>query len=735
MNANRDLTSAAPTWLIVFAWLYLVGQLSFATPVPPCPADCECSADRSGLQKATCTDARWKEMAYPNIHVLAMKRSSDEDMECSIPEDISLLFPQLNFISLKNCSLTYVPANSFRHLKWLQEVDLSRNSIRKLSHSLFAANTKLRYVNVEGNPLDLSSHPLFASATIWEVNLAACDLDRLPASTFQGLPNLRYLSLADNRLRTIAQNSLPSGLKRLDLSGNEILNVPLSELSRLKGLKEIDLSHNPLNCTCQLMRFYLGFGGKGAVLRKQIRCAMPVQYVGRSLLDLPQDSLCEHEQRLTASNQIWLNDGYLMDEPADDDFLFDVKLDRVVGVEGKHHSRRSINRRAKDDATVEGSGDWGMNFEGSGADLVGDDEASTTVLPQSKESAPLSAVPSESSSEPSSESHSTLPSTDNHDPGQPTTGFGTNATESIVTTSADAAGSTIRQPESTELPRIEDVTTISSDSTSRVDSTSALVENASNSTSTSSENSTAKVEDPLIQATVAGITTSTDVPSSTMAEVENKITTDSKIIRGEREEMPPHEGTAEKVADEQKERTSTAAVIETSQTNVGDAGNQSTAAEPIQGQMPKNETMKSAATDTPYVIPSLLIVAVVLVCAAIYFGQQNCRSKSWSCGDTKANGPTELQDVSLLRPEAQRLHSDLYSKKYEAEGQNAQTEKLMNGDGGGGGGGEKEESNGSLPASQQSLASDNVPPVKKSTTRVTTNYDSLPKTPIIIQKS
>lgn len=831
MNPTRKLASTRRGLLVLFAWFCLVSSFSLAIPVPSCPARCKCRKNEEGLLKATCTDLQWDSAVYASVRVLELK-PSEADIECDVTERISSHFPQLYSVSLKNCSLVHIPANSFRNLKVLREIDLSHNSLHAIDHSLFAANTELRRINLRHNPLDLGPRRLLSSDSIREADLASCDLGRIPVGVFAGLPNLRYLSLADNRLRTIRGDSLPNGLERLNLSGNAIVNVPTLELGRLKGLREVDLSRNPVNCTCQLANSRNRIFGKGAALQKTIRCFLPAKYAGYTLTEVSKHRMCDADGRgdehLLFNRIHSSDDGYLVGEPigqshGGDDFLFDVEIDRVLGHESKRRRSRSFRSvepsKAENETALEGSGE--MDVDGSG-DGDGEYTESTEAKVATTEHIPpvgLVINASESSNEPDSKvkSEATVDASatelkDSDEAGSPV------GTESTVTTvpatalndsskyswqvesdastvtatteSEDTDTATLlvgsetvtaasrtelrdsnkanlqNETEATETPSAIgptstestlDIEKMKKDATAGLESTLGSDADNSNfsdrsiSRDTSLDNSTGSV--PVDSANRSSSDNVNDTVGTVAAEI-NDAERVSVPANDESKELPtdtpprgdtetePESTIASQTTIEQRARDSgqnrsanftvgaTAASVDeprrrSSSAELSREANGATTAEQIRGG--KNKSEKSANGDS-YVIATLVIAAVVLVCLSVYFSQQNCRPKSWSPGEPKVNNTTELQDVSLLGPEESQPNSHLYSKKYEAEGQIAQTEKLMNGDGGGGGD-HSDESNGT-----PIVAGDNLPQVRKSTTRVTTNYESLPKTPTIISK-
>ncbi len=308
------------TLALTFCFLHTVS----AVLISSCPEFCECYVNKNGLQAATCTEVFWNGTSFPNIHTVTLK-TPDVGIECYIPEDVGQIFPQLNFFELNNCSLTYIPSNSFRDLKSLEEVDLSHNKLKKFSPSLFASNKILRYVNLENNPLNLSSHSLLRSNSIWEINLSSCNLQKLTPNTFRGLPNLKYLTLSNNKIEMIRDKTFPDSLKKLVMANNEISAVPISELIRLKRLREIDFSGNPVNCTCALINFQDWISGQGVIFLKHIQCAEPKRYAGRTLNSLPEYEMCDAQvfkesapSSRVATNQILSEEGYVMDQAPDD---------------------------------------------------------------------------------------------------------------------------------------------------------------------------------------------------------------------------------------------------------------------------------------------------------------------------------------------------------------------------------------------------------------------------------
>ena len=101
-----------------------------------------------------------------------------------------------------------------------------------------------------------------------------------------------YMSLDGNRLQTLKYNSLPRGLIYLNIANNMMINVPIELLTSLTSLRRLDLSGNPINCTCPLMDLQDWFSGRGVTFDNEVICASPPQYAGRSWNEVNENELC-----------------------------------------------------------------------------------------------------------------------------------------------------------------------------------------------------------------------------------------------------------------------------------------------------------------------------------------------------------------------------------------------------------------------------------------------------------
>ncbi|XP_024068517.1 leucine-rich repeat and immunoglobulin-like domain-containing nogo receptor-interacting protein 4 [Terrapene carolina triunguis] len=163
-------------------------------------------------------------------------------------EPRSLLGLNLTSLSITKCNLSAVPYEAFRHLVYLQYLDLSHNPISE----------------IHGKRLnDLSR--------LQEFHLSGGRLANIATSAFQGLNYFRLLNVSGNALRTLEEGVFHS----------------------VGNLEILRLDRNPLACDCRLLwiirrRRRLNFGGQ------QPACASPTTVKGKVFKDFSDVLLPSH---------------------------------------------------------------------------------------------------------------------------------------------------------------------------------------------------------------------------------------------------------------------------------------------------------------------------------------------------------------------------------------------------------------------------------------------------------
>ncbi|XP_067172535.1 CD180 antigen [Apteryx mantelli] len=143
----------------------------------------------------------------------------------------------------------------FRNLHLLQVLNLSSSQVNTSIQHLFQGLENLMLLDLSQNIFESGIMPknnLIQQITNLEVLiLASCELTAIDDQAFHILRKLRYVDLSHNKLITFSTDAF-SNLKSiyLNLAHNRIQIIPPDKLVSLSGYSIINLSYNPLECTC-----------------------------------------------------------------------------------------------------------------------------------------------------------------------------------------------------------------------------------------------------------------------------------------------------------------------------------------------------------------------------------------------------------------------------------------------------------------------------------------------------
>jgi len=172
-------------------------------------------------------------------------------------------------------------------------LDLSGNKIAHLEQVSFPSGSSLRSLKLSGNPIKTISPAYFVNTPrLTRLNLKSCELKQLwnsTESTFQSLKFLKYLNLANNKIKNLSLKDFRyiEHVQTLVLSGNPLMcNDDLKELVKLLTENGVASSDGTERKQFEEMKI------KGSV------DIVPVKY------DLGWEAfmnhICEKKQKLTA---------------------------------------------------------------------------------------------------------------------------------------------------------------------------------------------------------------------------------------------------------------------------------------------------------------------------------------------------------------------------------------------------------------------------------------------------
>ncbi|KAI5958777.1 CYR1 [Candida margitis] len=173
----------------------------------------------------------------PNIEKLVL----DKNHLVTLPQELGQL-TRLSYLSIYSNNLQAVPS-SIGNLANLQYLSLHSNSIQTLPDEIWNLRS-LAILNVASNNLTSFPKPPFAIAKRIS---SSNDFGELPASESIA-DTLSVLTISDNRLNDDCFDAISFliSLKSLNLSYNDLIEIPEGSICRMKRLNELYLSGNDL---------------------------------------------------------------------------------------------------------------------------------------------------------------------------------------------------------------------------------------------------------------------------------------------------------------------------------------------------------------------------------------------------------------------------------------------------------------------------------------------------------
>ncbi|XP_076973511.1 CD180 antigen [Tamandua tetradactyla] len=219
----------------------------------------ELDLSHSDIEASNCCNLQLKSL--PHLQCLNLSYNqplglqSQAFKECPRLELLDLAFTRLQVDA---------PQSPFQNLRLLQVLNLSYCFLDTSNQHLLAGLQNLRHLNLRGNRFQHGNIPkanlLQTVGSLETLILSSCDLLSIDQQAFLGLGKMSHVDLSRNNL---TGNSL-AALSRLrgtylHLAANSIRIIPPHLLPTLSQQHTIDLSDNPLECSCSNIRFLTWF--------------------------------------------------------------------------------------------------------------------------------------------------------------------------------------------------------------------------------------------------------------------------------------------------------------------------------------------------------------------------------------------------------------------------------------------------------------------------------------------
>ncbi|XP_045128583.1 leucine-rich repeat-containing protein 4C-like isoform X6 [Portunus trituberculatus] len=200
-----------------------------------------------------------------------------------IPTDTFHPLTNLEVLDLHENRISQIPDGAFEGLRKLDMLKLEHNEIKTIQANVFSDLTVLNSLNIEHNLIANISDRAFAGleSNLEWLELGHNALDHIPSHALRPLHNLRQLDLESNNISYVQEDAFKgygdtvkyilldkNNIKRIpplafmDLHSLEWLKLSYNDLTSLTEdtvqpildtLTMIDVSHNPLQCSCDLL--------------------------------------------------------------------------------------------------------------------------------------------------------------------------------------------------------------------------------------------------------------------------------------------------------------------------------------------------------------------------------------------------------------------------------------------------------------------------------------------------
>ncbi|XP_058239376.1 toll-like receptor 4 isoform X2 [Hemibagrus wyckioides] len=239
----------------------------------------------------------------PNIHTLNLSFNSIiylSNNPFAGLDSIEILDIHLTTLRSLNAQFKF-----FKSLKRLRYLDISHTDSTFLRTMAFRYLISLKVLKMAGNRFqgDALSY-IFKNVTSLErLYLSNCGIQNIDRRAFESLSNLRHLFLSQNKLTVLdfATQSYLKSLTLLDVGMNSIFSIPLHTLKNLPtNLSNLDLSFNPIECSCSQIDFIKWLVNHQQLLRQSanISCKILSQDLNLRVIDFDIEG-CVHMRRLT----------------------------------------------------------------------------------------------------------------------------------------------------------------------------------------------------------------------------------------------------------------------------------------------------------------------------------------------------------------------------------------------------------------------------------------------------
>ncbi|XP_063912433.1 chaoptin-like isoform X1 [Zophobas morio] len=240
---------------LLMMWISLSGaRETDSTIYPSCHFGAFCSCSKSGpdLGIVRCHDVHLPRIPEAiNVSKVFMLHLENNNLRSIEP--YFLQSTGLYKIIISKNPLNFIPDETFLGLeRSLWELDLSYDQLTRVPNRALRYLRKLILLDLSGNSIVKITPDNWRGLEHSLINLILTDnsITHLPSDAFSGLQKVETINLKGNNLKEIDPSVFRDGMDKLAnliLADNQLTAIPYQALSFLKTLKTLDLSYNKIN--------------------------------------------------------------------------------------------------------------------------------------------------------------------------------------------------------------------------------------------------------------------------------------------------------------------------------------------------------------------------------------------------------------------------------------------------------------------------------------------------------
>ena len=154
------------------------------------------------------------------------------------PINVAELFANLEKVEITSSNLKKISKFIGQNLVWVM---ITGNEVEKIEGDSFGESMLLNYIDLSNNGITKIPKNVFEKNTeLFEVNFSHNSLTTISWSIFSTMTSLQTIDISYNKIKQIDWSQLTEDVEKIDLTGNECINMKYSVKEKNKFMDAIN---------------------------------------------------------------------------------------------------------------------------------------------------------------------------------------------------------------------------------------------------------------------------------------------------------------------------------------------------------------------------------------------------------------------------------------------------------------------------------------------------------------